>query len=222
MFQYTNLSLIQFISYTHQIPLLQRGSLGEKNFKTMKKVLIISSFTTSFLALSQVIIGKSSTTTLSSTSVLLEFGDTKDKGILLPYVESVPTSASQAKGGTFIFDVSAIGEYKVKVKNENTAWTDLSVLSGYSTQIETTVKTPQASPLADNASAKAIIGDQTTTADAVLVLESADKAMVLPIVDDFKTIKNPSPGMLAFLKGATTDKQRLIVFNGQKWSFWKP
>jgi len=195
---------------------------GGNNFKTMKKVLIISSFMISFFAFSQVRIGKTSATTLSSTSVLLEFGDTNDKGIILPYVETVPTSSSQAKGGTLIFDVSATGEYKVKVKNENAAWSDLSVQSGYSTQIETAVKTPQASPLADKANAKAIIGDSTSSTDGVLVLESSDKAMVLPVVDDFKTIKNPSPGMMAFLKGATTDKHRLIVFNGQKWSFWKP
>ncbi|RZK78630.1 MAG: hypothetical protein EOO92_10775, partial [Pedobacter sp.] len=71
----------------------------------------------SFFAFSQVRIGNTSATDLSSTSVLLEFGDTKDKGIILPYVETVPTSTSQAKGGALLFDVSATGEYKVKVKN---------------------------------------------------------------------------------------------------------
>lgn len=188
----------------------------------MKKIFIIFTLTSSLFAFSQVRIGQSASTGLSSASVLLEFGDTKDKGLILPYVETVPTSATQAKGGTLIFDVSANAEYKVKVKNENTGWSDLSVQSGYSTTVANIVKTPQSSPLSDKTDAKAIIGDPTTTSDGVLVLESTDKALVLPIVEDYKTIKNPSPGMMAFLKGATTDKHRLIVFNGQTWSFWKP
>lgn len=192
----------------------------------MKKIIIpIISFASAIMY-SQVKIGEKTITAnpdLSTLSVLLEFGDTKNKGIILPYVETVPTEGSvQAKGGTLLFDVSANTQYKVKVKNENTGWTDLSVQSGYSTSIENTVKTPQASPLNDKADAKVIIGSETSASDGVLVLESATKAMVLPIVEDYNAILNPSPGMLAFLKGITTDKHRLIVFNGQKWTFWKP
>lgn len=192
----------------------------------MKKLIILIISTTSVMMYSQVRIGarnNTATPDVSSASVLLEFGDAKNMGIILPYVETVPTEGSaQAKGGTLIFDVSANAQYKVKVKNENTGWTDLSGQSGYNTAVETTVKTPQASPLNDIANAKAIIGSPTSTSDGVLVLESASKAMVLPIVEDFKAILNPSPGTMAFLKGTTADKHRLIVFNGQKWTFWKP
>ena len=188
----------------------------------MKKIFIILTLTSSLFAISQVRIGQSSATGFSSTSVLLEFGDTKDKGIILPYVETVPTGVAQSKGGTLIFDVSANAEYKVKVKNENTGWSDLSVESGYSATVESNVKTPQATPLADKTDAEAIIGSNTSSSDGVLVLESTDKAMVLPIVEDYNAILNPSPGMMAFLKGTTSDKHRLILFNGQKWSFWKP
>lgn len=184
----------------------------------MKKIVIILTLTSSLFTFSQVRIGKSSAINFSSDSVLLEFGDTGDKGIILPYVETLPTTAV---GGTLVFDATANGEYKVKVKNQNADWTDFSVQSGYSTKVATTVKDTQATPLTDAADAKVIIGANSSTADGVLVLESADKAMILPLVDSFTAIKNPSPGMMAFLKGATIDKHRLIFFNGQNWSFWK-
>lgn len=189
----------------------------------MNKIIIIFTFSLSSLAFSQVRIGATNSVgNVSSTSVLLEFGTDDDKGIILPYAETVPTGSNDVKGGTLIFDVSANSEYKVKVKNENTGWSDLSIQSGYSSTIETAVKTPQASPLADNTGAKAVIGNANSATDGVLVLDSPDKAMVLPIVSNFANIKNPSPGMMAFLKGTTSDKHRLIVFNGQKWTFWKP
>ena len=189
----------------------------------MKKIVIIASIFLSASAFSQIKIGATnSATSVTNTSVLLEFGTDGDKGIILPYVETVPTGTNNAKGGTIIFDVSANTEYKVKVKNENAGWADLSVVSGYSTAVETDVKVPQASPLADQTGGKAIIGDPTTTTDGVLVLDSPDKALVLPIVSSYTSIKNPSPGMMAFLQGTTAANHRLIVFNGQKWTFWKP
>lgn len=189
----------------------------------MKNLLLILLITKSISISAQVIIGAvNPVTAVTSNSVLLEFGTDGDKGIILPYVETVPAGVNNSKGGTMIFDVSANTEYKIKVKNENSGWSDLSGVSGYSTTIETAVKVPQASPLVDQTTAKVIIGNSATTTDGILVLDSDAKAMVLPIVTDFTSIKNPSPGMMAFLKGATTDKNRLIVFNGQKWSFWKP
>lgn len=157
---------------------------------------------------------------------MLEFGDTKNKGIILPYVETVPTGTADAKGGTIIFDISTISpsttpEYKVKVKNENAGWTDLSGVSGYSTTVANEVTSVQSS-VPEKKDAKVIIGNPNTTTDGVLVLESNDKAMVLPIVDDYKAIINPSAGMMAFLKHPTDNtKHKLIVFNGQKWTFWE-
>ena len=196
----------------------------------MKKIFILINLSISFLSFSQVRIGQSVAATLSSDSVLLEFGDTKDKGIILPYVETIPAEDSdKAKGGTLIFDISITndfpnGEYKVKVKNENSGWTDLSGKTGYSAETEAIVKTPQNSPLEDAPNAKVIIGAESSTSDGVLVLESTDKAMVLPIIEDYQAIKNPSPGMIAFYKSTDGDatKHRLIVFNGLTWSFWKP
>ncbi len=191
---------------------------------TARKTVVICGIAISAWVSSQVRIGgTNSVSNTSSTSVLLEFGTDNDKGIILPYVETVPSGTNDAKGGTIIFDVSANSEYKVKVKNENTGWSDLSRVSGYSTSVENTVKSPQSSPLTDKAGAKAVIGNSATAIDGVLVLDSSDKAMVLPIVSNYTNIPNPSPGMMAFLKHPTDSaKHRLIVFNGQKWTFWKP
>ena len=194
--------------------------------KSIQKIIAILSISIAGTASSQVIINADAatakTTLTSATSVLLEFGSDGDKGIILPYVETVPTGANNSKGGTLIFDVSANGEYKVKVKNENSGWTDLSVESGYSTTVANVVKAPQPAALTDNASAKAIIGSSTSSTEGVLVLESATKAMILPTVSNFTDIKNPSPGMMAFLKHTSDNtKHRLIVFNGQKWAFWE-
>lgn len=189
----------------------------------MFKTAIILSLSISTLAISQVKIGATNSVgNVTNTSVLLEFGTDNDKGIILPYVETVPTAVAASQGGTIIFDVSANAEYKVKVKNENAGWKDLSVQSGYSAAVETVVKPAQALPLADQAGAKVIIGSDTSTTDGVLVLESPSKAMVLPIVTSLANIKNPSPGMMAFLAGATSAGHRLVVFNGQKWTFWRP
>jgi len=188
----------------------------------MNKIAILLTLSFSALSFSQVRIGaRIPVGNISTNSVLLEFGTDDDKGIILPYVENVPTGVNDTKGGTLIFDVSSNAEYKVKVKNENAGWSDLSVQSGYSMAVANDVKIPQATPLADKAGAKVIIGNSASTTDGILVLESTDKAMVLPIVSSFTAIKNPSPGMMAFLKGATAEKHRLIVFNGQKWAFWK-
>lgn len=197
---------------------------NDKKMNIGKKTAVILSISLSALAFAQVRIGAvNSVSNTSSTSVLLEFGTDDDKGIILPYVETVPSGTNDAKGGTIIFDVSANSEYRVKVKNENAGWSDLSRLSGYSASVESVVKTPQASPLSDKAGAKAVIGNSATATDGVLVLDAADKAMVLPIVSNYTNIPNPSPGMMAFLKHPTDSaKHRLIVFNGQKWTFWRP
>ena len=187
----------------------------------MKKIITAICLGVYGITCAQTIINADATTaktTVSSPSVLLEFGNDNNKGIILPYVESVPT----AVGGTLIFDVSETGEYKVKVKNTTAGWTDLSGQSGYSTAVENEIKTPQSTPLADNSTAKAIIGATSSTADGILVLESNTKAMVLPKVSNVNNIPSPSPGMMVFVEGATADAHRLASFNGSTWAFWKP
>lgn len=190
----------------------------------MKQIIAILLLGLAGTAYSQVMINSDADTAItetSSESVLVEFGNDNNKGIILPYVETMPDSAV---GGTLVFDVTAENEYRIKVKNQNTGWTDLSGVSGYTTTVESEVKSPQASPFADAATAKTVIGSDTSSADGILVLESETQAMVLPKVTNVDNIPSPSPGMMVFVTGTASDGsgQRLAFFNGTTWSFWKP
>ena len=177
----------------------------------MKKLLIISSLLIYLWGYSQVAIGKSS---ISSPSVSLEFGNiagdaNAQKGIILPWV----TSASDVNGavtGTFIFDAS---DKKVKYyKDTDTSpiWFDLSVDN--TGAVDTTLQ----SPITELTNSKVSIGIPTSI-PGILVLEDNNKAMVLPLVDKYSSVVNPSPGMMVY----DLSNDMLCVFNGTVWSFWK-
>ena len=156
---------------------------------------------------SQVAIGKQSVT---NTDVSLEFADTENRGILLPWV-SKASDVAGAVDGTFIYDTT---DKKVKYLKGG-SWFDLSV--------DTTgvVDTTLQDPLTEKSTAKVAIGANgaTDTTPGILVLTDKDKAMILPkVASPHLNIINPSAGMLVY---DTTAKQ-LAVFNGTVWSFWKP
>ena len=93
-------------------------------------------------------------------------------------------------------------------------------LSGQGADISTILNT-QPTTVTEPTEAKTIIGASTSSVtDGVLVLESTTKAMVLPQVDDVNNIPSPSPGMIVFVR--KEGSERLAVFNGSTWSFWKP
>lgn len=178
-----------------------------------KTFLITTTFFCSF-SLAQVAIGKTSVT---NTSVSLEFGNVagdanKQKGILLPWVNSANSvQTAGAVTGTMIFDTN---DKKVKYyKDTNTTpiWFDLTV--------DTTgvVDTSQQSALDEKAEAKVSIGTPTST-PGILVLEDTDKAMILPLVDKYSSVVNPTSGLMVY----DLSNDMLCVFNGTVWSFWKP
>ncbi len=181
----------------------------------MKKILISSVFLFPLVAQAQVGIGKNAEVKETETSVLLKFGDENNKGIILPYVTTLPESATP---GTILLDASDPAKARVKYNNgsETSPWTDLSGMDGNVTE---ELKTQPATT--EEASSKVIIGANTSSADGVLVLESASKAMILPIVTDVQNIPSPSPGMMVYVKGDNGNK-RLAVYNGTVWSFWMP
>jgi len=74
-----------------------------------------------------------------------------------------------------------------------------------------------ATALTEMPESQVILGEDNTEAEGILVLDDSTKAMVLPIVENYTDIENPSPGMIVFVN---TNK-RLAVFNGSKWAFWK-
>lgn len=125
----------------------------------MKKYIFINAIIfTAAAAKAQVIINKDLNQTLSSDSVVMEFG-TEKKGLLLPWVTNT-ASVAGAVPGTMVYDTS---DKKVKFLKGAT-WTDLSI------DITGTVVTVLQDPIADAATAKTIIGERTAAAPGILVL----------------------------------------------------
>jgi len=154
----------------------------------------------------QIAIGKQ---VVSNTSVSLEFDNTENRGLILPYVE---TKTGITENGTIIYDVS---DHKVKYLKDTNTWQDLSVdATGVADISIQTGKT-------ESTTAKAAIGTAaaTDTTPGVLVLSDTDKAMILPkVANPHTSIINPAPGMMVY----DTVKRQLAVYNGTVWSFWKP
>lgn len=187
---------------------------------TTKYISIISVMMAS-LSFAQVAIGK---TSITNASVSLEFG-TGNKGIILPWASSAAgvslSPTANAKGGTFILDVS---DRKVKVSKNNGTWVDLTVhtneapATGGNVAIDNSLQTNAAYP--EQAVAKSMIGGNpaTDTTPGILVLADTNKAMIPPLVTNpAVNIKNPAPGMLVYDPG----KKLLAVYNGTVWSYWR-
>lgn len=161
----------------------------------------------------QVIIGDATGTATTKTSVLLEFAAGQNKGMILPYVRILGTSPTP---GSIILDATT--STNARVKYYNGTWVDIS---GQGADITTVLTSQPATTVTETADAKTIIGaNSSPVTDGVLILESNTKAMVLPTVADVNNIKSPSPGMIVYVN--KTGAKRLAVFNGAKWSFWKP
>ncbi|WP_267401864.1 MULTISPECIES: hypothetical protein [unclassified Chryseobacterium] len=179
----------------------------------MKK--IISGIFIGMAALSnaQIIVGDAVGTATVKTSVLLDFAPNQNKGIILPYVRTLPTAPAE---GTLILD--ATDATKARVKYYNGAWIDLS---GQDANITTALATqPTVAQITEGAGEKVIIGAAASTANGLLVLESTTKSMVLPIVQDVQNIPSPAAGMMVYVNKAGA--KRLAIYNGSKWSYWKP
>ncbi|PWN60907.1 hypothetical protein [Chryseobacterium viscerum] len=166
----------------------------------MKKIIIITAVLFSFFVIkAQVGMGKASV----DGDAILDF-PLSNTGIILPIVEALPTG-SAASNGTFLLDKTDI---TVKMR-ENDVWVPLSdagTLTG----------------TMPNASAEAgggvIIGAASSPAQGVLVLESTNKALVLPKVNNpVANTKSPVAGTLCY----DTVSKTIAVFDGLKWSFWK-
>lgn len=174
----------------------------------------------SSIAFAQVTIGKTTPSLVpANTTVSLELGNATGgvKGIVLPWVTSAATVAS-AVPGTLIFDSA---DQKVKFGTATTAnataiasWGDLSAGS----YAPVTANVPDTNT--ESTGAKALIGGTpaTDTTPGILVLGDVNKAMILPRVNSYTDIVNPSAGMMVYITGTTP--QQLALFNGREWSFW--
>lgn len=186
----------------------------------MNKLVVIAIMIFSNVLNAQVAIGKNA---VNGNNTILDFSGTtatqlpsdaettNTKGIILPSLDNTPTfpvvnpTTNNTQNGTFIFDKTS---KKVKMF-ENGLWKDMS-------------EEGSTANLINNSSAEkgqgVIIGNSTTTAQGVLVLESSNKALILPHVKNPNTsIKSPYPGMMCY----DTISNSIAVFDGVSWSYWK-
>ena len=175
--------------------------------KKIFSILIVLIFKSTLLA--QIIFGDVVGTAMDKTSVLMEFANSGNKGLILPYITD---KSAITVPGSIILDASAPTAAKVKYYT-GTIWVDLSV------QPSNVSPYLGVQPVSkENTNAKVVIGSNTSTADGILVLESSTKAMVLPIVSSYQNIINPAPGTMALINNGGI--KTLAVYNGEQWSFW--
>ncbi|MDR2235285.1 MAG: hypothetical protein LBE92_04100 [Chryseobacterium sp.] len=171
-----------------------------KNIKHISIVVALLIFDAFY---AQVAIGKDM---VDGNSTVLDFNSSagNTKGLILPATSGLPSGAGLANG-TFVFDVT---DNKVKVYENNT-WKALTD-AGNSGAISGNTS--------DESGNGVIIGATASSADGVLVLESDNKAMILPkITSPHINVKNPYPGMICY----DTASKTLAVFDGNVWSYWK-
>lgn len=176
----------------------------------MKKLLILSSVFLISNWNAQVIFGDAVGTATNKTSVLMEFANTGNRGMILPCVTNKTAITTP---GSMILDATVRTAAKIQYYN-GTTWFDLS--SAQTADVSTFVASQ---PVAlEKPNSKVVIGSETSTADGILVLESSTKAMVLPVVSSHHNIVNPSPGMMVLVNGGGI--KTLAFYNGSKWAFW--
>ena len=143
-------------------------------------------------------------TTTPAASAILDFPTTNNKrGIILPIVENLPTGTSATNGTILLHD----DDGKIKAITNGT-WKDLTRYNGNVSSAVTNSGSEVGSGV--------IIGATSSSAVGVLVLESTNKALVLPkIANAHLTVVNPYPGMMCY---DTTNKV-VSIFNGEKWYF---
>ncbi len=191
----------------------------------MKQLFSIISIALYNTAYSQVIIGNTTGTVPAAqkTSVLLEFAAGQNKGIILPYLRTLPSGSGLVEG-TIIVDARDANNAKVKYYNgiiglqSSDGWFDLS--NGNTADISSAMATqPAIATVTEDAMAKVIIGANSSVVDGIMVLESDTKAMVLPMVNSTDDVMDPAPGMMVYInkEGA----KRLAIYNGAAWTFWK-
>ncbi|KAA5535797.1 hypothetical protein [Paenimyroides baculatum] len=170
----------------------------------MKKYFTLSilSLGLCFSATAQTAIGKKT----ADGSSVLDFASGTTKGIILPAVETLPATPAN---GTFLFDKVS----KILKMYQNGAWVNLSGVG----DIAGTVPIAPYSGTVNNGK-QTVIGSRATTVDGVLVLESANKALVLPkISNPHLNVKSPYPGMMCY----DTNRKALAVFDGLVWNYWR-
>jgi hypothetical protein len=166
----------------------------------MKNIILLIGFLFTGIANAQVAIGKESV----DGDGILDFAANTTNGIMVPIVTTLP---NDAVAGTILMDKN---DKIIKMK-DNSTWVALSDAGSVNNiTFNTNAEVPGPN--------RVVIGNSATAVSGVLVLESTDKALILPkIADPHINVKSPYPGMVCY----DTVSKTMAVFDGLKWSYWK-
>ncbi|MDG4947017.1 hypothetical protein NMK71_11400 [Weeksellaceae bacterium KMM 9713] len=142
---------------------------------------------------------------------IMDFPSPAIKGILLPRVAE--TTNVPVAGGALAFNVAT---QMVEIYHPgNNAWVSMTEPGGANVPTQT-----QNGMFQESASNGTLITAGTVTnsnpPEGVLVLESDDKALILPQVENAALLPSPEAGMICY--DMTT--KSIAVYNGSVWSFW--
>lgn len=138
-------------------------------------------------------------------SGIVDFGAGGVSGIVLPWVTTVPTGDALTSG---MLIYNAI-QKKVMYYN-GTAWVDLSINAG-----EVNLTEQNAIPEVGGGT---VVGALSSPVKGVLVLETTNKAMILPkVASPHLNIVKPMAGTICY----DATKKVMCVYNGKEWSFWR-
>ncbi len=158
------------------------------------RIIIIMLFMMDF-TYGQIAIGKSSV----DGDGLLDFG-TEGKGIILPYTDVV----SNPSPGTFVFSTNS----KMVEYYDGKEWIEMNIEPNETAPVVTLSEVGEG----------VVLGSNSSTESGVLVLESTNKALILPkVADPHNTIGSPALGTMCY----DTTSKSIAVFNGKEWSYWK-
>jgi hypothetical protein len=154
----------------------------------------------------QVMIGNK--ISFSSPSSIMEFPDNDTRGMVLPILD-IANMTPNYVGGTMLLDSNS---KKVKYYADNNQWVELSPNDGDLSKVVVSTQP-------DKEEMRTLIGNNpNVTTIGALVLDSTDKALVLPRVESpHLTMINPPAGTLVF----DTKTKMLCVYNGKEWTFWE-
>lgn len=154
------------------------------------------------------------TRTVSSPSAVLDFATGTTKGIILPAVETMPANPAN---GTFLFDKTT----QIVKMFQNGIWINMTGTGNASGIVPYTGTSNEKQTIMGARSTKVLdgLGNYVDGAvDGVLVLESPNKALVLPqISNPHLTVKSPYAGMMCY----DTNRKAVAVFDGTLWNYWK-
>lgn len=183
----------------------------------MKKITTATAACLAALLSGQITVGKTSPSASPANEfVSIEFGNATGgtRGIILPWVTNTAALPASVPG-TMIFDSSDQKlKYGIGTAADATAisgWIDLSNGAGIPAVLNVADTDPEISTAGTR-----IGGTPADTTNGILVLADTNKAMILPRVNSYRDIVNPSAGMVVYV----TSNNQLAVYNGREWTFW--